>query len=226
MYPLRWRYTGSAAGIIFAACLFLSLAVVDPFRGLDDRELTAWWSESANIWASVQSMYARLAAIPFLLVFVAHLRSRLHTVEGEAWEHVMSAAASVCAAMLAVSALARGVTALAVLDVEIDTRDSSIAVPMPGVDVLRFETELAYQAFGVAAIGAFALIVAVASLLILATDAFPLRFIWLGKLGLLIAMLGFATIPLRMGPFVSPLLLIWVVLASYALARAPTANTA
>jgi len=201
------RITGAIAGVIFAVCLFLSLAVVDPLRQATDAELTDWWSSNSNLDDSIVSMYLRLLAIPFLLAFLAQVRAFFRSADNGSWSDLAHSSGIVCAAMLGVSALVRGVTAQSIrLDDE----------PLPGVDTLRFATELSYQAYGTAAIGALAVTAGVTALIILRTNVLPR---WLGWLSLPLAALSLIAVALQAGAFASPLLLIWALATSFCLAR-------
>jgi hypothetical protein len=187
--------------------IFLSLAVIEPLREATDAELLEWWSKDSNLDASVLSMYLRLLAIPFLLGFAAQLRTTLRaTGNAGIWRDVVFGAGVVCAGMLALSALIRGVTALAV---------SANDEPLPGVDVLRFSTELAYQAYSMGAIGTLAVMAGAAGLAVLSTNALTR---WLGWISIPLAALSLVAVPLQMGAFASPLLLLWTLAASFCLA--------
>ena len=205
----QWtRITGAIAGAIFALCLFLSLAVVDPLRQATDAELTAWWSSNSNLDDLIASMYLRLLAIPFLLVFLAQLRQVLRSSDGEIGADVAHSSGVVCAAMLGVSVLARGVTAQSIrLDDE----------PLPGVDTLRLLTELSYHAYGMAAVGMLALTAGATALVVLSTNALPR---WLGWVSLPLAVVSLVAVALQFGAFASPLLLMWVLATSFCLLRA------
>jgi hypothetical protein len=201
------RFAGPLAGVVFVFLIFLSLAVIEPLREATDAELLEWWSKDSNLDASIASMYTRLLAIPFLLVFAAQLRATLRAVKGiGAWADIAFSAGVVCAGMLGLSALVRGVTALSV---------SANNEPLPGVDMLRFSTELAYQSYSMGAIGTLAVMAGAAGLAVLGTDALAR---WLGWISIPIAALGLVAVPLQVGAFVSPLLLLWTLAACFCLA--------
>jgi hypothetical protein len=205
----QWsRVSGAVAGVVFALLIFLSVAVVDPLREATDAELLEWWSDDGKLQEMYLSMYFRLAAIPFLLAFLVPFRSKLRSAEGaDGWSDLVSSSGLIFAAMLAVSVLARGAIAQSVA---IDDE------PPPGVDTLRFVTEFSYAAFGIAAIPAAAVMVGVASAIVLRTKAFAAWFGWLGAAVAVVSLLMSAAL---MGAFASPLLLIWFLAASFGLVR-------
>jgi hypothetical protein len=187
--------------------IFLSLAIIEPLREATDAELLEWWSKDSNLDASIASMYLRLLAIPFLLVFAAQFRAVFRQKDGAGiWPDTAFAAGVVCAGMLGLSALVRGVTALSV---------SANNEPLPGVDVLRFSTELAYQAYSMGAIGTLAIMAGATGLAVLGTSALAR---WLGWVSMPLAGLSLVAVPLQIGAFVSPLLLLWTLAACFCLA--------
>jgi len=205
------RISGAIAGVVFALLVFFSLTTVDPLREAGDTELLEWWSDEGNQQASYLSMYFRLLAIPFLLGFLVQFTSRLRTAEGsEGWSSLVFSSGLIYAAMLGVSALARGVIAQSV---------SLGDEPLPGVDLLRFATEFAYQAFGLVAIPAAAIMVGAASVITLHTRAFSA---WLGWIGILVAAASLVAVGLLVGALASPLLIIWVFAACFNLVRVPS----
>lgn len=206
------RTLGAVAGAICALLLFASLAAVDPLREATDAELTDWWSSNSNLDDTLISMYTRLFAAPFLLVFLAQLRRVLRTHGDGGWGDLVQSSGVVCAAMLALSALARGVTAQSVR-----FNDE----PLPGVDTLRFVTELSIQAYAMAAIGSLAVAVGVTGIIVLRTRALPG---WLGWVSLPFAAISLVAVPLQMGAFASPLLLLWLLATSFCLARSKSAE--
>lgn len=206
------RTLGAVAGAICALLLFVSLAAVDPLQEATDAELTDWWTSNSNLDNTLISMYTRLFAAPFLLVFLAQLRRVLRTHDDGGWGDLVQSSGVVCAAMLALSALARGVTAQSVR-----FNDE----PLPGVDTLRFVTELSIQAYAMAAIGSLAVAVGVTGIIVLRTRALPG---WLAWVSLPFAAISLVAVPLQMGAFASPLLLLWLLATSFCLARSKSAE--
>jgi hypothetical protein len=199
---------GAIAGVAFAALLFIGLAVVDPLREATDAELLAWWTDSDHLRESLISMYAKLAAVPFLLIFVAQLRARLCSRDpGSAWSGTLLGVGIVFAVALAVSAFARGIIVQAV-----ELQDE----PLPGVDTLRYATQLADAAMSLVAMPAGAIVLATAAALVLRTRAFGR---WLGWLGLVLAAASIVPVVLLAGAFASPLIQIWVLAASFEMWR-------
>jgi len=205
----KWsRISGAIAGVICAIIIFLSVAVVDPLREATDAELIDWWSSKSNLDDTMFSMYFRLLAIPFLLAFLAQMRTVLRSADGGSWSDLAHSSGIVCAAMLGVGGLVRGVTAQS-----IRMNDE----PLPGVDTLRLATELSYQAYAIAAIGMLAITVGIFAVIILRTNVLPR---WLGWLSLPIAAVSLVAVAAQFGAFASPLLLIWLLAASFCLFRA------
>jgi hypothetical protein len=203
----RDRIIAAASGILAASLIFVSLALIDPLRSASDADLLAWWSADANLEAAVASMYARLAAVPFLLLLVAHARARFDTGSGSIWAGFASSAGVICAAMLALSGLTRGVTAEAVI---------SGGDPVPGADTLRLVTELAYQAYGFGAIAALALVAVGFGIATLLSGSMSR---WVGWIGIVAGALALVAAAMGLGALASPLLLLWLVIVSIALAR-------
>lgn len=196
------------AGVVFAILLFLSVAVVDPLREATDQELLAWWGDSSELKNLMASMYARLLALPFLVIFIVHLRGRLSAAGGESsWLGALTLFAGLFAAGLALSGVLRGVVAQAV---EIGDE------PLPGLDTLRFATEVSYQLYGMVAIPAAGLAVAAASGAMLRTRTFAR---WLGWLGVVAAALLVLASVLLMGAWATPVLIIWTLATSFELWR-------
>jgi hypothetical protein len=199
---------GAIAGVAFVVLLFLGVAAVDPQIGVTDEELLAWWSDGGNRDGFVLSTYTLLAAGPLFLVFVSRLRARLRTLDAGGWADTAFASGIVATAALGVVAFTRGIVANAMrFDDE----------PLPGVDTLRFATNLAYAAWDVVILFA-AVMIAIAAALALAARALPR---WLGWLGLPISLVCIALVAARMAPFAIPLVHVWVLAACFALWRSP-----
>src|SRR5262245_47541945 len=78
----RTRRLGSLAGLAFAVCLFLGVAMLDVPRGATDQELVSWWADRGNQVSAVVSMYLFVAAALSFLVLLVSLRSRFLGAEG------------------------------------------------------------------------------------------------------------------------------------------------
>ncbi len=201
---------GAAAGVAFAVLIFLSVASVDPQRGVSDQEQQTWWADSGNRNGFVISMYTLLLACPLFLLFVSGLRTRLRTAHAGGWADTVFACGIVVTTALGVCAVFRGVIAGSMRFVD---------EPLPGVDTLRFQTDLAYAAWDLVILFV-AVLVAITSILALATDALPR---WIGWLGVPVAVGSAILLAIHIAPFAIPLLIIWVIANSVHLWRAPAA---
>ena len=199
---------GATAGIAFAVSLFLSIASIDPLRGATDQELFEWWSDGGLRRDSIISMYLMFFAAPCFLVFVSVLRTRLRAPDGEsAWTGLVHGAGIAFATLLAVSAIVRGVVAQAVRFGD---------EPVPGPDTLRYATELQYVTYGLAAIPFVLIVITAPSIQILRMGILSR---WIGWLGLSVTAVGLALTAAMVGPFATPLILLWVLAASAHLFR-------
>jgi hypothetical protein len=203
---------GAVAGIAFAILIFLSVASVDPQRGVSDQELQTWWADSGNRDAFVFSMYTLLVASPLFLLFISRLRLRLRAVDTGGWADTVFACGIVVATALGVCAVLRGVVASSVRFAD---------EPLPGVDTLRFQADLAYLAWDLVILFV-AVLVVIVSVMALATRVLPR---WLGVLGALVAIGSFALLAIQSAAFSLPLLNIWVLANSVHLLRSPAAAT-
>jgi hypothetical protein len=200
---------GAFAGIAFALLIFLSVAMIDPLRRATDQELREWWTNGNLLRDSVVSMYLKLIGMACFLVFIAQLRTRLRAADPESpWLDLMYGAGITFVATFSLSALARPLIAMAV---------RSGNEPLPGPDTLRYATEFTQVAFGYVAIPFAALAIAAASAAILQTGALSRPVAWSG---LAVAALSLLAVILGMGPFATPLILLWTVGASSQLFRA------
>jgi hypothetical protein len=191
---------GAVAGVAFAIALFLSIASIDPLRAATDQELQEWWNDGGLRRDSIISMYLMLAAAPCFLVFVSVLRSRLRTNDAESpWPDLVHGSGVVFAALLCISAVARGLIAQAVRFGD---------EPLPGPDTLRYATELQYVVYGLAAIPFAAIVIVVTSILVLRHRILAS---WVGWLGLGVAVVSLGLFVAMVGPFATPFILVWVV---------------
>jgi hypothetical protein len=199
---------GAAAGIAFVVLVFLGVASVDPKRGVTDQELLTWWADAGNRDGFVFSMYALLAACPLFLIFVSRVRTRLRATDAAGWSDVFFGCGIVATAALGAEAILRGVIARSV-----NLGDE----PVPGVDTLRFQTELAYFSWDLVMLF-MAVAVAVASILALTTQALPR---WLGWLGVPIAVASLVLVAAQGASFAIPLLHVWVIASCVHLVLSP-----
>ncbi len=200
---------GALAGVGFALLFFFSVWVADPLRQATDQELLAWWSDSAKLRETIISMYMLVLAAPLFLVFLAQLCRRLRSAGqfAEGWTGLVLGAGVAFAAMLAVSAISRGVLAQSI-------RFSD--EPIPGPDTLRYATELSGALFGMGTMPFAAIAVAIASVIVVRTGVLAR---WLGWLGFVVAALTLALAVLLVGGFANPLITLWVAAASFVLWR-------
>jgi len=204
---------GAAAGVVFAVLLFLSVASVNPQRGVSDQELQSWWADSGNRGGFIVSMYTLLLACPLFLLFISRLRTRLRAADASGWGEMAFACGIVATVGLGICAVLRGVVAGSVRFAD---------EPLPGVDTLRFATDLAYAAWDLVIFFA-ALLVAIVSALALATHALPR---WLGWVGVPVTLGCAVMLAVQAAPLSIPLLIIWVLASSVHLLRTPAAATA
>lgn len=210
-----WDLIGAIAGVAFAALLFYSIASLNPLREATDQEVQTWWADGGLRRDTIVSMYLMLLAGPCFLVFLSQLRSRLNaTNAGSSWNDLVYGAGIIFVSMLGMSGLTRGVVAQAVR-----FRDE----PIPGVDTLRYATQLSQAIYAFVAIPFATIVVAVTSIMIFRTGMMKR---WVGWLGLGVTTLSLATIALQMGAFATPLILIWVLGASLQLFRTRGTRTA
>jgi hypothetical protein len=204
---------GAVAGIAFAVLTFLSVASVDPQRGVSDQELQAWWADAGNRNGFVISMYLLLLACPLFLLFIARLRTRLQAADVAGWADTAFASGIVVTAALGVTAVLRGVVAGSVRFGD---------EPVPGVDTLRFATGLAYAAWDLVILF-IVVLVAITTGLALAARALPR---WLGWLGVPVVIGCVVFLAIGSAPLSLPLPIIWVVATSVHLLRSPVVVSA
>jgi hypothetical protein len=206
---------GALAGVAFALLFFVSLAVIDPLREATNQELLDWWSDGGNRDNLRISMYTMLLAGPLFLVFLTRLRARLQAAEqGSGWTALVFAAGIVFVATLGIRAVFRGVIVQAV---EFRGEPAPAGgVSIPGPELLRYVAAVADASMGLVVIPFATLVVVAASALVLKTRPFGR---WVGWLGLVVGALSLVLIALLMGPWASPLILIWVLAASFELVR-------
>ena len=199
---------GAAAGLAFAVLVFVSVAAVDPQRGVSDQALQSWWADSGNRDGFVFSTYTLLLACPLFLLFASRLQRRLRAVDASGWADTAIACAIVVTVALGATAVFRGVVARSMRFAD---------EPLPGVDTLRFATDLTYASWDVVMLFV-ALLVAVVSILTLVTRVLPR---WLGWLGVPVTVGILVAVAVQSAPFALPLLIVWVVATSVHLWRAP-----
>ena len=189
---------GAVGGIATAVLLFLGVAAVDPQRGVSDQEMLDWWADGGNRDGFVFSMYALLLACPFFLVFVGRLRTRLRGSDSGGWADTVYAFGIVATTALGVCAVTRGAVAKSVRFAD---------EPVPGVDTLRFTTDLAVASWDLVILFA-ALVVAITAVLSLANHVLPR---WHGWLGVAVSAGCVILLAAQVASFSLPLLNIWLI---------------
>jgi hypothetical protein len=200
----------AAAGVASAALLFLGVGILSPPFAATDAELVAWWSDDGNLTTTVVSMYLFVASALAFLAFAAALAARIAAGPGgRTPAAVVLAGGTVYATLLITAGAARGVVAKAV---------SLNDLSLPGVDTLRYLTQLAATVLGVGAMLTAAVAITAASYAILRTQVFGR---WLGWLGIVAAVVVLAIQATAVGEFAIPAILIWTVATSAAIWRPP-----
>jgi hypothetical protein len=202
---------GALAGLAFAFCYFVGVAMLEIPESAADKELVAWWSDSGNQTTAVISMYLFVLAGLCFLVFLVKLRSRLLAAEGGAGEltALVLAGGIIFVSMLFVAAASRGVIGFAVKS---PVNDESL----PGPDTLRYLPQIGYAVTGTGGLLAAALTMAATSWLIVRTSLFGR---WLAWIGALAAILLVAASVALSGVIAIPAVLVWTVATSVAIWR-------
>jgi hypothetical protein len=202
---------GALAGLAFAVCLFLGVAMLEIPDGATDQQLVAWWSDSANQMTAIASMYLFVLAGLCFLVFLVKLRSRLLEAEGGRGEltALAVAAGTVFVAMLFVAAASRGMIGFAVTS-------PATGEPLPDPSTLRYVPQLGYAITGTGGLLAAAVTMATTSAVIVRTAVFGR---WLAWAGVAAAVAVIAASALLVGAFAIPALLLWTIAMSAALWR-------
>lgn len=204
---------GSLAGLGFALCFFVGVAMLEIPRGASDQELVSWWSDSGNRITAVVSMYLFVLAGLCFLVFLVALRSRLLVAEGGTGEltTLVMVAGVVFVSLLCVAGACRGVIGFAV---ESPVNDESL----PGPDTLRYIPQIGYAITGTGGLLVVAVSIAATSALIVRTAVFGRWLAWVGAVAVLVIVV--AAIALS-AVFAIPALLIWAVAVSVPMWRMP-----
>jgi hypothetical protein len=200
---------GALAGVGFALCFFVGVAMLDIPHDTSDRELVAWWSDRGHQATAIVSMYLFVLAGLCFLVFLAALRSRLLAAAGGRNDltAIVGGAGVVFVSMLFVAAAARGAIAFAVRSPANDER-------LPGPDALRYLPQVGYAITGTGGVLAAALVMAATSLLIARTAVFGRWLAWLGAVATLVVVVASV---LLSGVLAIPALLVWSLAASAAM---------
>jgi hypothetical protein len=197
----------SVASLLFAVCLFWTVASVNVPRDATDAELLSWWQDSGNRLAGTVSSFLAVATAVLLAVVLNHVR-RIPAASGApAWLALARAMAAAFTATLLVSAALRGVVGHLV-----DQMDQ----PLPSLDVLRYSTALNYALLSLPVMTTLALTIAAVSVVTLRTAALPR---WSAYVGLGAALVIAVAILAQIGAYAIPAALLWAVCLSVALWR-------
>jgi hypothetical protein len=197
----------SVAALLFALCLFWTVASVNVPREATDAELLSWWQGSGNRFAGTVSSFLAVATAVLFAVVVSHIR-RIPAASGApAWLALARAMAAAFTATLLVSAALRGVIGHLV-----DHLDQ----PLPSLDVLRYSTALNYTLLGLPVMTTLALTITAISVVTLRTAALPR---WIGYVGLGAALVIALAVAAQIGAYAIPAALLWAVCLSVALWR-------
>jgi hypothetical protein len=197
----------SIASLLFAVCLFWTVASVNVPRDGSDAELLAWWQESANRFAgTVSSAFAVAAAVLFAVV-VNHVRRLPAASAAPAWLALARAMSAAFTATLLVSAALRGVIGHLV-----DQMDQ----PLPTLDVLRYSTALNYSLIGLPVMTTLALTIAAIAVVTVRTAALPR---WTAYVGFAAALVIVVAVLAQIGSYAIPAALLWGLCVSIALWR-------
>lgn len=197
----------STAALLFAVCLFWTVASVDIPGDPTDTELLAWWQESGNRLAGTVSSAFAVAAAVLLAVVVNHVR-RIPAASGApAWLALARAMGTAFTATLLVSAALRGVIGHLV-----DQMDQ----PLPSADTLRYSTALNYTLLGLPVMTTLALTIVAIAVVTLRTAALPR---WTAYVGLGAALVIAGAVLAQIGAYAIPAALLWAICLSVALWR-------
>lgn len=197
----------SVAALLFAVCLFWTVASVNVPREATDAELLSWWQDPDNRLAGTVSSFLAVATAVLFAVVVNHFR-RLSTASGApAWLAFARAMGAAFTATLLVSAALRGVIGHLV-----DRMDQ----PLPALDVLRYSTALNYTLLDLPVMTTLALTITAISVVTLRTAALPR---WIGYVGLGAALVIAAAVVAQIGAYAIPAALLWAICLSVALWR-------
>jgi hypothetical protein len=197
----------SVASLLFAVCLFWTVASVNVPQEPSDAELLSWWQESGNRLAGTVSSACAVASAVLFAVVVNHLRRVFAASAAPAWLAMARAMAAAFTATLLVSAALRGVIGHLV-----DRMDQ----PLPSLDVLRYSTALNYSLIGLPVMTTLAVTITAIAVVTLRTAALPR---WTAYVGLAAALVIAAAVLAQIGSYAIPAALLWAICLSVALWR-------
>ncbi len=204
----------AGSAVLFAVSFFLTVAVIDMPHSASDATVLAWWAEPGNISSAVLTEVFAIATAILWIVVVNHVRSLAARVEGgQAWLSFAYSMATAFTATMLVTAATRSVIGR-MIDVEND--------PLPGVDVLRYATNLNIALMGGPVMTVLALAIIGISVVVLRTRILGT---WMAYDGLVCGVVILAAVAVKMGQFAIPMALIWALSMAVAILRAPAPST-
>lgn len=200
----------AGSAVLFAVSFFLTVAVIDMPHSASDATLLAWWDKPGNISSAIISEVFAIATAVLLIVVVNHVRSLADKAEGgQSWMSFAHSMATAFTATMLVTAATRSVIGR-MINVEND--------PLPGVDVLRYATNLNIALMGGPVMTVLALAIIGISVVVLRTRILGT---WMAYDGLVCGAVILAAVAVKMGQYAIPMALIWALSLAVAILRAP-----
>lgn len=202
----------SAASVLFAVALFLTVASVDVPRKADDAKLLDWWQQSGNQLSGIVSQYSAIAAAVLFVVLMNYVKTLTARTGAVQWTAFARSMGLIFSTTLLVSAALRGVIGHMV---KVDGE------PLPGLEVLRYSSALNYNLIGSVTMMALGLTILAVSVVILRTLILAK---WVGYVGLVCSAVILAGSAAMLGQLTIPLALLWALCLSVAIWRQPAAS--
>ncbi|WP_026877077.1 hypothetical protein [Jiangella gansuensis] len=197
----------AVSALMFAVCLFWTVASVNVPRDASDTELLAWWQEADNLVSIlVSSVFAVVAAVLFAVVVNRVLRLPA-AGRAPAWLGFARSMGAAFVATLLVTGATRGVIGHLV---------ERLDEPLPSLDVLRYSTALNYLLLDLPVMTALALTIAAIGVVTLRTSVLPR---WSAYVGLAAALVILGAVAAGIGAYATPAALLWAVCLSAVLWR-------
>lgn len=205
------RLVASVAAVLFAVCLFLTVASVNVPHKAGDAELLDWWQKDGNLNSGIASQFFAIASAVLFVVVINYVRTLFATTGSTQWTAFAHSMATVFAATLLVSSALRAVVGQMVQAME---------EPLPGVDVLRYATGLNYTLIGTATMTALALTMVAVSVVVTRTHVLGA---WVGYVGFVCAAIVLVAVAMLIGAYAIPAALLWALCLAVAIWRGPAA---
>lgn len=187
----------AAAFVLFALCLFGTVAVVNVPASAADAVLLVWWQEPANRSAGTLSSLLAVAAAVLFAVAVNHVVRLPAAAGAAAWLGLARTMAAAVTATLLVSAALRGVIGRLV---------EQMGQPLPSPDVLRYSTALTYTLVHLSVMTVLALAITAIAVVTLRTAVLPR---WTGYVGLIAVVVIVVAVAAQIGAYAIPAALLW-----------------